>query len=258
MVDINWGLAGGNNALANFQTGMQLGQQFRKNQREEETRNALATLTANPGDKTAAATLMQNSPELGLKWQGMQQDAATAKGKAHNEQLTQLGRLLNHARDEGTYQQSLAAAKAIGIDVSQAPANFDPNWVQQQKLVVSAFEKDGGAALSNFGKIATDMGLQPGTPEHAAKVVDLWRAEQIKTIPYSAGGAVAGYNTATGESFDIIKPEYRSGEGSASGGVQEGATATNPQTGEKIQYRGGKWVPMTGGTASNGGGNFPG
>lgn len=30
----------------------------------------------------------------------------------------------------------------------------------------------------------------------------------------------------------------------AAGGVQEGATATNPTTGERIIYRGGQWVPM--------------
>jgi hypothetical protein len=41
-----------------------------------------------------------------------------------------------------------------------------------------------------------------------------------------------------------------------SGGVQEGATATNPQTGQKIIYRGGQWVPV-GGAGSNAGGNFP-
>ena len=40
------------------------------------------------------------------------------------------------------------------------------------------------------------------------------------------------------------------------GSVQEGATATNPQTGEKIIFRNGAWQPM-GGTAGNGGGGFP-
>lgn len=41
-------------------------------------------------------------------------------------------------------------------------------------------------------------------------------------------------------------PRPRSAGGSSSGGrggTQEGATATNPRTGEKVVYRGGKWVP---------------
>lgn len=40
---------------------------------------------------------------------------------------------------------------------------------------------------------------------------------------------------------------------SPQGGVQEGRTATNPQTGEKLMFRGGQWVP-----AGGGGGNAPG
>ena len=32
--------------------------------------------------------------------------------------------------------------------------------------------------------------------------------------------------------------------GSAAGSVREGQTATNPKTGEKVVYRGGKWVPV--------------
>lgn len=39
------------------------------------------------------------------------------------------------------------------------------------------------------------------------------------------------------------------------GGVQEGQTATNPQTNEKVIFRGGQWVPAGGG-ASNGTGGF--
>ena len=31
------------------------------------------------------------------------------------------------------------------------------------------------------------------------------------------------------------------GSQAAAGGIQEGATATNPQTGQKITFRGGKW-----------------
>jgi hypothetical protein len=42
----------------------------------------------------------------------------------------------------------------------------------------------------------------------------------------------------------------------AGGGVTEGATATNPQTGERIIFRDGQWVPATGGASGNAGGNF--
>lgn len=39
------------------------------------------------------------------------------------------------------------------------------------------------------------------------------------------------------------------------GGISEGATATNPETGERIVYRNGAWVPM-GGAGSDAGGGF--
>lgn len=41
------------------------------------------------------------------------------------------------------------------------------------------------------------------------------------------------------------------------GGIQEGATATNPTTGQKIIFRGGQWVPLGGG-GGNATGGFPG
>ena len=79
--------------------------------------------------------------------------------------MQQLGRLLNHATDETTYQQSLAAAKQIGLDVSSAPPSFDPQWVGQQKLVLQAYEKDGGAQISGLKRELIDAGYVDGSPE---------------------------------------------------------------------------------------------
>ena len=39
--------------------------------------------------------------------------------------------------------------------------------------------------------------------------------------------------------------------------ITDGATATNPETGEKIIYRNGQWEPA-GGASGNAGGGFPG
>lgn len=41
-----------------------------------------------------------------------------------------------------------------------------------------------------------------------------------------------------------------------SGGIREGSTATNPQTGQKIIYQGGQWVPMAGGQTARPSGTF--
>ena len=43
---------------------------------------------------------------------------------------------------------------------------------------------------------------------------------------------------------DMTPPAATQAAPAASGGPAEGATATNPQTGQRLQYRGGQWVPM--------------
>lgn len=57
-----------------------------------------------------------------------------------------------------------------------------------------------------------------------------------------------------------IPNQYASGGSQGGGmasGAQEGATATNPQTGEKLMFRGGQWVPAGGGTGNGAGGFRP-
>ena len=50
----------------------------------------------------------------------------------------------------------------------------------------------------------------------------------------------SGSEPLTYDKFTVEKPTY--GSGAAVGGDEQ--TATNPKTGEKIVFRGGKWQPM--------------
>lgn len=45
--------------------------------------------------------------------------------------------------------------------------------------------------------------------------------------------------------------------GTAAPGYQEGATATNPSTGQKLVFRSGQWQPLSGGVSGNTGDTFP-
>jgi len=270
---IDWSLAKQPNVLAMALDGFEQGKKLR---REETSRNALASILdpkMAPGGGIGGgreqqavdySALTPDDMRTAMTFQGQQQQAQildqqqqSAQAKAQSEQLQQMGRLLSHATDETTYQQSLAAARQIGLDVSKAPPQFDPQWVGQQRMVLQAFEKDGGQALSSYGKVAIDRGLQPGTPEFAAFVTQAYNADQTKTIPYTQGGGVAGFNPMTGQTNTIVAPNpggYAAGQ-PVSGGFQEGQTATNPQTGQKVQFRGGQWVPM-GGSGGNVTGGF--
>lgn len=69
--------------------------------------------------------------------------------------------------------------------------------------------------------------------------------DPMVTIPLSDGRYYSGPRSGLGAALR--------GE---SGTPQEGQTATNPQTGEKLIFRGGQWVPVGGGV-SNGTGGFP-
>lgn len=150
----------GQNALLGFQQGRQMRQ-------ENDTRNALSTLAQNPNDPNAYQTLAKANPELAIQYRGQMGQQQAAQQKQEQTQMVQLGRLLDYAKDEQTYQQARQAAQQIGIDVSKAPANFNPAWVQQQRMVLSAFEKDGGQQISGLKREFIDAGYQDGSPELA-------------------------------------------------------------------------------------------
>lgn len=162
---IDWSLARTPDIIGNALNAYEQGKAMR---REEMARNALSTLVQNPRDTAAFGNLAQASPEIALKYQHMQNQDGADRQKIQADRVQQLGRLLNHATDEATYQQALAAAKSLNIDTGTAPPNYDPNWVNQQKLMLSAFEKDGGAQLSSEARKLVELGYQPGTPEFTA------------------------------------------------------------------------------------------
>lgn len=235
MTNPNWGLLGQNNALASFQSGLEMGQRHREGRERREHQNAL------------------------LQFQ--QQRFQAEQQKQRRADLPLMERLLDGIADEATYQQRKAVAGQYGIDVSQLPPNFDPAWVQQQRETVKLLQDpEKMQAFSTYGKIAMDEGLRPGTPQFTARVTGLHKADQVKTIPFVPGGGVAGYNAATGETHTIVAPNtggYAAGSSVQGGDLRDGATATNPQTGEKIIFRNGQWQPASqGGAGGNVSSNF--
>lgn len=179
----NWGALNQNdNALSYFQTGMQMGDNLRKRREEGEVKNALAAYAANPDDPKALAGVIEKRPELGLKLRDSAQQAAAAQKKAQFDSVSKMAQLLNHATDEGTYQQSLAAAKSLGMDTSTLPANYDAAWVGNQRVIVNAFEKDGGVTLTNAAKQVGELGYDINTPEGKTVLAQLINAGHAR--PY--------------------------------------------------------------------------
>jgi hypothetical protein len=125
-------------------------------------------------------------------------------------------------------------------------------------------------APQDFEDYAATLGAEPGSPEYDRLVQDYvlrgggptatdnynlredWRQknrEELEGIRQSNRSALEGQRQAGRRALKAIptygqaNPRPRSVGAGNSGGVREGQTATNPQTGAKVVYRGGKWVP---------------
>lgn len=191
---------------------------------------------------------------MDMQRQRAEQEQAERQQAQQREQVAMTVRLLDGVQDESTYQQALAAGRRFGLDVSAAPANYDPNWVGEHRLIgQTILRPDGQQKLSTAAQQAQELTGLPITHPETRKVMARLLADNV---PVQAGGAVYTNDPLTGFAPGIVPNPGGAAAGAPAGGYQEGATATNPQTGEKIIFRNGAWQPM-GGTAGNGGGGFP-
>lgn len=185
---IQWGLGQGNNALAMFGTGVQLGQDLRRRQKERETDQALGAYATNPDDPNALNALIQADPRLGMQARGQQQQQARAQQEQRRADLPLMERLLTMAQDEPSYQQARQVAEQYGVDTTTLPPTFDPAWREQQLGVVRALNTpQGQEALSTAGKQAMDLGYRPGTAEFAQVTRQLVEAALAQPYTGSQG-----------------------------------------------------------------------
>lgn len=229
----NWSLAGNGfgNALA---TGLQLGQGIRQRRLEDEQRATMA------------------------------QDRAQAQQRQQQEQrradLPFVGRLLSSVRDEDTYQRARGVAQQYGIDLSNAPQTYDPQWIEAQKATIQSLSSpEAQQALTTTAKELVDAGYKYGTPEFQQQLRARLSAGDTKYVPLAPGGGLAGI--APGQAAQlVIAPNTGGMPAGAPVAGQPAASPTVKQINGKTFYNyNGKWYdePMGGG-GSNVTGNFPG
>lgn len=127
-------------------------------------------------------------------------------GAAQREQAGMIAKLTANVTDEATYQQRLAAARAYGIDVSSAPQNYDPQWVQTQNAIAQFILKpDAEQKLTNMALELRDAGFEPGTPEFEAQMRQRITASDSKVVSTTAGG-MAGMVGPNGQYNPFILP----------------------------------------------------
>ncbi|MGH6697584.1 MAG: hypothetical protein ACREBX_20135 [Sphingopyxis sp.] len=171
----------------------------------------------------------------------------------------------NHAQRlaEMREQNRLKLAEPDFATVNNRRVRIDPTTGQADVLY---------AAPQDFDDYAASLGAEPGTPEYDRLVQDYvlrgsgptatdnyntreeWRQDNRLELEGERQGNRIGLQDRrqTGQRALKATPSYRQANplpprtGSRSGGgggVREGQTATNPQTGARVVYRGGKWVP---------------
>lgn len=263
MVDPNWGLMQGNNALSYMQYGMQIGRDARERQDKKELTAAEAELFAKPDDPNALAAYGKLNPKGAFAYRQSQQDQEAEKQKQAQGQAMAVAKLFDGVTPEN-YQQRLSVAQRMGIDVSTAPQQFDPNWVSENRIIMQTVA-ERPEALSTAGKIAVDEGYQPGSPEFNARVKQIVVSEATKIITPQPGAGALSYNTQTGQSTVLVQPN----DGSGQFGQPVGAAPTmqgGPKPGAIIdgyRFKGGNpndkanWE-KAGGAGSNASGGFRG
>jgi hypothetical protein len=111
-------------------------------------------------------------------------------------------------------------------------ANFQKFTQAKNKFITSLLRDESGAAIGTpeFARYERELFPQPGDgPEVVAQKAENRRAA-IEAMKKSAG---PGY-----KSPDVTGSAPQA---PTTGSFQEGATATNPQTGQKLTFRNGKW-----------------
>lgn len=242
MVTPNWGLLqSGQNALSMFQAGAQIGQSIRERREEERRRNALTEYAANPGQGTLGGVI-QADPRLGIQLQQQEQDRAAQEQKLQRQKMLDVARLLNEATPKN-YGQVLGAAQQMGIDVTRVPQQFDPNWIAQQKLIVSSFLDDKDDTLPGIAQELVAAGYQPGTPEFANAM------RSVINSKYASDYVDAQGNTRRRSVLNLQQPAAPSGPqpGAVEDGyIFKGGNPADPNSWEPVSQGGPQVAPAAG------------
>ncbi len=203
MAEINWALGQGNGAQNAFQTGFQIGDLLRQRGERRDQMNALA-------QRQAAAD----------------QRAAQEQKRAD---LPFVAKLIETSIDENSYQRNRQVAQQYGIDLSGAPANFDPTWRDEQLVTIKALSSpQAQEALSTYGKEGMDAGYRGVELQNYVR--QRVAADSAKYFPLAPGGGLAAVQPGQGAQL-VIAPNMGGAapgapvgsQGSAPSGVPQGA-----------------------------------
>lgn len=222
--------------------GIQLGQMAAEGANQRGFNNALANY--DPSDPETVKEVMRYNPQVGLQLQEQAQAQQEADRNAAAQQKMIVRRLLGAAKQNP--QQALAAAQSMGIDISSVPPPGSPEFTQfvdQELFILDALEDP--EKLTAVQQDIQSLGIDPSTPEGRAAVAELvlFKFGKETTDEFGRPSVALPQITLPGQQQQIQQT------------INEGAIASNPQTGERIIFRNGQWQPI-GDVGSNASGGF--
>ena len=238
---VNWGLGQGNNALAMFQQGAQLGGQIRERREQAEHRNALL------------AQNQQQEERQQAEFAAQQEERAGKQQEATRTRLAQMAKLLAHG-EKGPEQWQQARSAALQLFGPEALANvpeqYDANYAAQQRLIVEAMAKDGGQQMTARFRELKEAGYSD--EEATAKMREFINRPDYMAIP--AGGTLV--NTRDPSAISSFGASQSPQTPPIAGGPQPGTVE------DGYRFKGGdpgsreNWEKVNGGPTPQASGSF--